>query len=184
MQQNFSWYQWDIDDMGNNCKWCPEDSDERSCGVHRQSPIDLRRYVGEDTEPWHKECLDWHWMQYKDDSCTFDDMKDHFKINRHALQLYIPVRDDGKIDCWTRGMGRRFPRLDYSKGFPDWWWLQRTDIAVPSHHTQEGFRYAAEVTLAHFYEIGHSKNEVSYLHCYLSKFFFLLLLIRCSHAQA
>ena len=148
--------------MGNNCKWCPENSSKRNCGVHRQSPIDMRRYVGEDTHPEHKECLDWHWMQYKDDTCTFDRMKSEFESNRHALQIWIPVRDDGQIDCWEKGKGRRFPRLDYSKGFPDWWWLQRTDISVPSQHTQEGNRYAAEVTLAHFYQIAHHKNEVRY----------------------
>ena len=99
-------------------------------------------------------------MQFRDDSCTWEDMKGNFEINRHALQLYIPVRDDGKIDCWQEGYGRRFPRLDYSKGFPDWWWLQRIDIQMPSQHWQEGHQYAAEVTLAHFYQIGHPKNEV------------------------
>ena len=113
-----------------------------------------------DTGPNHKECKDWHWMQYRDDTCTFDDMKSQFEINRHALQIWIPVKDNGKIDCWEEGKGRRYPRLDYSKGFPDWWYLQRTDISVPSQHTQEGHRYAAEVTLAHFYEIPHAKNEV------------------------
>ena len=160
MALNYSFYQWAIDDMGNNCKWCPEDSALRNCGVHRQSPINMLREVGVDTGPNHKECKDWHWMQYRDDTCTFDDMKSQFEINRHALQIWIPVKDNGKIDCWEQGKGRRYPRLDYSKGFPDWWYLQRTDISVPSQHTQEGHRYAAEVTLAHFYEIPHAKNEV------------------------
>ena len=36
----------------NQCKWCPADADH-SCGIHRQSPIDLLRSdstTGHDTE--------------------------------------------------------------------------------------------------------------------------------------
>lgn len=55
---------------------------------------------------------------------------------------------------------REFPRLDYSKGFPDWWHMARIDISTPSQHFQEGNQYAAEVTLAHFYEKDHFKNHV------------------------
>jgi hypothetical protein len=127
--------------------------------------------VGEDTGEFHKECHDWHWMQYKDDTCTWDRMKSQFQINRQALQIVIPIRDDGKIDCWEQGMGRRFARLDYSKGFPHWWYLQRTDISVPSQHMQEGTRYAAEVTLAHFYQIGHYKNQVCWLQMFSTSVF-------------
>lgn len=126
-------------------------------------------------------------MAYKDDTCSWDDMKDQFQILRHALRLKIPIMDNGEIDCFVMSGGqpkRRFPRLDYSKGFPDWWWLDSIDISVsttthckltheivtkantttifqvPSQHMQEGKRYAAEVTLEHFYEIPHVKNQV------------------------
>lgn len=150
----------DVDDDGNQCEWCPEDGDER-CGTHRQSPIDLRRDRGELGGTNEKECPDWHWMQYRDDSCSWDDMKDQFTIERHALQIHIPQLSNGEIDCYEQDKGRRYPRLDYSKGFPDWWWMQRIDIMVPSQHSQQGVLYEAEVNLAHFYELAHDKNDVS-----------------------
>jgi hypothetical protein len=99
-------------------------------------------------------------MQYKDDTCTWNDMKDQFTIERHALQIHIPQQSNGDIACVDEDGKRRYPRLDYSKGFPDWWWMQRMDVTVPSQHTQQGFQYAGEVTLAHFYEVQHEKNQV------------------------
>jgi hypothetical protein len=48
--------------------------------------------------------------------------------------------------------------LDYSKGFPDWWFLSHTEITVPSEHTQEGKYYDAEVHLAHFYSVDHQRK--------------------------
>ena len=102
---------------------------------------------------------DWHWMFYKDGTCSFDDMKEHFSIERHALQMHIPTREDGTIDCEENGQ-RKFPRLDYSKGFPDFWYLARVAVTTPSQHWQENYQYAAELTLDHFYMIPHSKNEV------------------------
>ena len=128
--------------------------------MHRQSPIDLKRDRSIPGSRNEKECPDWHWMQYRDDTCKWDDMKNAFSIERHALQIHIPTTDNGEIACQRKDGSRNFPRLDYSKGFPDWWWLQRTDITLPSHHTQEGVQYAAEVTLAHFYSIDHPKNHV------------------------
>jgi hypothetical protein len=110
--------------------------------------------------PNEKFCPDWHWMEYRPDTCTWDDMKTQLTIERHALQIHVPQLPNGDIDCF-RWDKRRYPRIDYSKGFPDWWWMQRTDIHVPSNHIQEGTRYAAEVVLAHFYEIKHQKNQVS-----------------------
>ena len=134
----------------------------QTCGVHKQSPIDLMRFPGVNTHPNAKECIDWHWMQYRDGTCDWEDMKGNFKIERHALQLQMPTQSDGSLDCFEQGVGQQWPRLDYSKGFPHWWWLARTDITTPSQHHQEGFQYAAEVTLAHFYsEKAHIKNEVS-----------------------
>lgn len=146
----------------SNCRWCPEDGSQ-NCGLHRQSPIDLKRDRGVDGSPNEKECPDWHWMQYKDDTCDWEDMKDQFTIERHALQIHTPQLRNGDIACQASDGRRRYPRIDYSKGFPDWWWMQRTDVMVPSQHTQEGIQYAAEVTLAHFYEINHVKNQVGQL---------------------
>jgi len=144
--------------MGNNCEWCV-DGGPKNCGVHRQSPINLKRDRGIENGPNEKLCYDWHWMQYKDDTCSWNDMKDQFSIERHALRIEIPTRSNGDIDCVENGE-RLYPKLDYSKGFPDWWWLERTELTVPSQHRQQGKHYDAEVTLAHFYEIPHHKNEV------------------------
>ena len=136
----------------------------KTCGVHKQSPINLMRFPAEDDHPEAKECIDWHWMQYRDGTCKWENMLGQFTIERHALQLHMPTRTDGTLDCLKTGFGRQWPRLDYSKGFPHWWWLARTDITTPSQHNQEGFQYAAEVTLAHFYsEKAHIKNEVRLL---------------------
>jgi Eukaryotic-type carbonic anhydrase len=143
----------------SQCKWCPAVESNDACGQHRQSPIDLLRdrgIIGNENE---KECPDWHWMQSRDDSCSWDDVKDHFSIQRHALQMEIPQLPNGDIDCIEDGK-RKYPRIDYSKGFPHWWWMQRIDIMVPSQHTQEGTQYAAEVILAHFYEQVDYKNKV------------------------
>lgn len=144
----------------SHCRHCPEDRSV-NCGQHRQSPIDLKRDRGVAGSPNEKFCPDWHWMEYRPDTCTWDDMKTQLTIERHALQIHVPQLPNGDIDCF-RWDKRRYPRIDYSKGFPDWWWMQRTDIHVPSNHVQEGTRYAAEVVLAHFYEIKHTKNQVRF----------------------
>jgi hypothetical protein len=93
-----------------------------------------------------------------------------FEINRHALQIHTPIRSDGDVDCVNNANERKYPKLDYSKGFPDWWWLSRTDISVPSQHVQEGKRYAAEVTLAHFYEIDHYKNKLGHVSIFMQDY--------------
>lgn len=151
-----------IDDIGNNCRWCPEGQGDRACGLHRQSPIDLKRDRAQTGSLNEKECPDWHFMQTRDDTCSWEDMRNQFTIERHALQIHTPQLETGEINCFEEPLGRRYPRLDYSKGFPDWWWLQRTDIMVPSQHRQEGIQYAAEVVLAHFYSIDMEtdKNQV------------------------
>jgi hypothetical protein len=99
-------------------------------------------------------------MQYKDGSCDWDDMQGQFSIERHALQIHTPTKSNGDIDCVSPDGVRKYPKLDYSKGFPDWWHLSRTDISVPSQHTQDGKRYAAEIVLAMFYELDHYKNKL------------------------
>jgi len=151
----------------NNCRWCPEGSSD--CGQHRQSPINLKRDRGLFNHPNEKRCPDWHWMKYRDGACAWNDLVDNddsmhrnnFLIDRHALQILQPVDDDGVLQCFNETLGGRiYPKLDYSKGFPDWWNLHHTEISVPSEHTQEGVRYDAEVTLAHFYEIEHYKNQL------------------------
>jgi hypothetical protein len=109
-------------------------------------------------------------MNFEDGSCEWDDMKGHFEISRHALQIHMPMRSDGDIDCSDADGRRKYPRLDYSKGFPDWWHLDRTDIKVPSEHTQHGRRYAAEVSLAHFYEVDHYKNQIGYVTLFLQDY--------------
>lgn len=97
-------------------------------------------------------------------------MAGHFKISRHALQIDVPLRDDGDIDCANAEGERIFPQIDYSKGFPDWWHLDRTDIKVPSEHTQHGKRYAAEVVLSHFYEVAHYKNQIGYVSIFMQDY--------------
>ena len=64
-----------------------------------------------------------------------------------------PLTKDGQLACENEN-GNRYPRADYSKGFPDWFHLAHTEITVPSVHTQEGKRYDAEIHLNHFYENG------------------------------
>ena len=109
-------------------------------------------------------------MQYLDGTCTWDDYKDHFTIERHALQIHTPVNGNGDVDCVAPDGTRKFPKLDYSKGFPDWWLLSRTDIYLPSNHVQEGHRYAAEVVLAHFYEIDMYKNKLGLVSIFLQDY--------------
>ena len=109
-------------------------------------------------------------MNFEDGTCQWDDMKDSFEISKHALQIHTPMRQNGDIDCANAEGERKYPRLDYSKGFPDWWHLDRTDVKVPSEHTQHGKRYAAEISLAHFYEIGHYKNQVGYVTIFMQDY--------------
>ena len=87
-------------------------------------------------------------MAYEDGACKWNDIVDNpnselrnnFLIRRHSLQILMPISEDGVLQCDDRNKGRMFPRLDYSKGFPNWWHLSHTEITVPSEHTQEGKR--------------------------------------------
>jgi len=134
------------------------------------SPINLVRDRAIAEHPNWKDCPDWHWMNFQDGTCKWDDMSESFEISRHALQLHTPMRNNGDIDCANAQGERMYPRLDYSKGFPDWWHLDRTDIKTPSEHTQHGKRYAAEVTLAHFYELDHWKNQIGYVTLFMQDY--------------
>lgn len=42
----------------NFCRWCPEGGPE-NCGLHRQSPIDLKRECAIEGDPIYNECIDW-----------------------------------------------------------------------------------------------------------------------------
>ena len=144
----------------NNCRWCPQSGDNKACGLHRQSPVDLKRDRAILNGTNYKFCPDWHYMQTRADTCTFEDVKNEFSIERHALRLGMPQLPDGQIACADEFGQRLYPRLDYSKGFPNWWFMQRIEIMAPSAHRQEGTQYAAEVILEHFYELDHYKNQV------------------------
>lgn len=141
-----------------------------SCGQHRQSPIELFRDRADPSSPNWKECEDWHWMKYEDGTCNWEHVKDQFSIERHALQYKIPLRSDGEIGCQAPNGERRFPRLDYSKGFNDWWFLSQTEISTPSEHVQQGKRYAAEVTLSHFYEFDSDWKHVGKVAIFLQDY--------------
>lgn len=134
----------------------------------RQSPIDLFRNRGLLNAPESKECPDWHHMKYQAGACTWEDLVDNdesihrnnFLIRRHALQILTPVGEDGELKCYNKSLGEyQYPRLDVSKGFPQYFHLAHTEISVPSQHTQEGKRYDAEVSLAHFYSVDFLENN-------------------------
>mmetsp|Transcript_260 Transcript_260/g.575 ORF Transcript_260/g.575 Transcript_260/m.575 type:complete len:592 (-) Transcript_260:193-1968(-) len=158
----------------NYCKWCPE-GEAHNCGRHHQSPVNLERGVGLDFDPSSQfyseianECIDLHWMKYEDSYCTIDQLEnsDAFTIERHALRIAQPITvydsrqddmdgvpDGVKLECRIEGRGSRFGRIDYSKGFSQWWHLSHIDIHTPSEHTQDGVRYDGEIQLQHFYSV-------------------------------
>jgi hypothetical protein len=158
---------WEL--RGNDCRWCPADGGG-SCGGDHQSPIDLdrnRAIAGDSNE---NECIDVHWMKYYDSSCSWDELKrlNAFSIERHALKVVQPVElVGGSSDTWrimcadSDGEGRRFGRIDFSKGFSQWWHLSHLDLHVPSEHTQEGKRYAGEIQLHHFYSVSEEEAGVA-----------------------
>jgi hypothetical protein len=73
-----------------------------------------------------------------------------FQILPHVLRTYQPNRCPG-----------RQPNIDFSMGFPYPWLLKFTDITIPSHHTQDGKRYDAEVVMTHVYSKNNPKKMVS-----------------------
>lgn len=158
----------------NHCIWCPagQDSEEGYCRKHHSSPINLFRDVAIEGDKDYNMCIDVHWMQYLDSSCTFDmlDEMDAFTIERHALKIKQPVEhlDDGtyRTACQVKGLGGKWGKIDFSRGFSQWWLLSHTDIHVPSEHTQQGKRYDGEIQLYHSYSIDtdgteYQTNEVS-----------------------
>jgi carbonic anhydrase len=154
---------WDID--RNTCKNCLQGesgSSSGTCSTHHQSPINLERNRGITGHRMEAECIDLHWMKYEDSTCTWQHMidGDAFTVERHALRVTQPLLLDGstddkgfvRLDCLVQGIGRRWGRLDYSKGFAEWWFLSHIDFHVPSEHTQNGKHYSAEAQMYHFYE--------------------------------
>ena len=83
---------------------------------------------------------------------------DSFTIERHALRIRQPITvtadDVAEINCSIEGKGSRFGRIDFSKGFSQYWYLSHIDIHTPSEHTQDGKRYDAELQLHHFYSVS------------------------------
>jgi hypothetical protein len=85
---------------------------------------------------------------------------DAFKVERHGLRVTQPLDESGRVDdngyvqldCSVPGEGRRWGRIDYSKGFAQWWFLSHIDFHVPSEHTQEGKHYSAEAQMYHYYQ--------------------------------
>ena len=94
-------------------------------------------------------CIDRHWMKYEDSTCSWDmlDAKNAFIIERHGLKMVQPIDygnggyENMRLDCDDPDKGRLFGRIDFSKGFSEWWYLSHIDFKVPSEHTQEGKRY-------------------------------------------
>ncbi|KAG7343367.1 Eukaryotic-type carbonic anhydrase [Nitzschia inconspicua] len=152
----------------NYCRWCPDG--EGKCSKHHQSPINLNRAVGYEpgTHPLANECIDVHWMKYEDSTCSMEELveADAFTIERHALRISQPISvfsdfsqdDDGLVDgvrlnCRVVGLGSRFGRIDFSKGFSQWWHLSHIDVHVPAEHTQDGRTHDAEIQMKHFYSV-------------------------------
>lgn len=109
-------------------------------------------------------CKDGHWMAYLPGSCKWNDLVDNdsamlrnnFVIDRHALQIMQPIDASGKLQCERR----KFPRIDFAFGFPEWWLLYQTEVKTPSEHTQDGKRYEAEIQLDHVYQVDRRQREI------------------------
>ena len=157
----------------NSCVWCPkgQSSGKSQCRQHHQSPIDLLRSRAiEKNNPDYNECIDGHWMAYVDSSCSFEELErlNAFHIERHALQVIQPIEpmpDDApdiqdqngyRNACQynpTTNTRNRFGKIDFPKGFSQWWHLSHIDLHVPSEHTQEGKRYDGELQMYHIYSV-------------------------------
>lgn len=163
----------------NHCQWCPDEADDgnnNSCGTHHQSPIDLRRDWAIESSNDSNECIDVHEMRYEDGSCTFEHLRDtqSFRVDRHALRIVQPLipsggsgnfvlncrNDDNGDDDADDDGGGIFPRVDFSRGFSNYWYMSHTDFHLPSEHTQDGKRYDAELQMYHFYSVTGSEAGV------------------------
>ena len=156
---------WELDE--NSCRWCPDTGN--NCGQHHQSPINMLRDIADETasSPFSNPCIDVHWMAYFDSTCTFDELRNNnaFTVERHALKVIQPIveteeRDRYRIGCRNH-LGRRWGKIDFSRGFSEWWHLSHADFHVPSEHTQGGKRYDGEVQLYHFYSVSGEEAGVN-----------------------
>lgn len=163
----------------NHCRWCPENGSR--CGTHHQSPIDLRRRLAVQGSSIYNECVDVHLMEHRDSSCSFDSLRNtkSFKVDRHALRILQPVYWSGNrrrysLNCRNEQGGSAFGRIDFSRGFSNWWYLSHTDVHLPSEHTQDGKRYDAELQMYHFYsvtgEVAGVDNEMGTVSVFLEAF--------------
>jgi hypothetical protein len=126
----------------------------------------LKRSTAIEGEDDYNECVDVHWMSYNDSTCEFDELRQKraFVIDRHALRIVQPMAwSDAlgkyRLDC-NDGTGRRWGRIDFSKGFSHWWLLSHVDVHVPSEHTQEGKRYSGELQMYHFYSLPEAQTGI------------------------
>jgi hypothetical protein len=86
-------------------------------------------------------------MNFVKGDCELGEMD--FQILPHALRAYLPE------SCGIA------PNIDFSRGFPNPWLLEYTDISVPAQHMQDGKKYDAEVILSHSYSVNKTGKEVS-----------------------
>jgi hypothetical protein len=121
----------------NHCIWCPAGS--KKCGSHHSSPINLDRNLNVVGSSIYNECIDGHWMAYFDSSCAYDELRElnAFTIERYGLTIKQPIgqnKENGGfygIACNQQpGTGRRWGRVDFPKGFSQWWLLSHIDFHV------------------------------------------------------
>jgi carbonic anhydrase len=159
------------DNMTNQCMDCSADpavpGNKVKCRKAVQSPIDLKRNITA-----RRQCRDRHRMNYVKGDCRFDTLD--FEILPHVLRVYQPSHEQ---KCNVT------PTIDFSMGFPYPWLLEFSDISVPSQHTQDGYRYDAEVVLSHtsssngkdryignvavFLEMGTENDHYDFLELYI-----------------
>ena len=123
-------------------EWIDPDLDKNSCnsGSDRQSPIDLS------FDAVNAECLEYHQIKDKSGTVTIDDEYNvRFEILPNKLRINYrwdsaPMRD---VD---QGADQPYniPSADIPKGWGIHLPVVHIDIKVPSEHTMNGKRYAAE----------------------------------------
>ncbi|GKY97302.1 hypothetical protein MPSEU_000688600 [Mayamaea pseudoterrestris] len=120
-------------------------------------------------------------MKTYDSSCNFSELVkyDAFTVERHALQVRQPMveYEENKfhVACeMGRAKTHRWGRIDFSRGYPEWWFLSHIDFHVPSEHTLEGTRFDAEMQMQHFYSTANSStgldNEMATVAIFLQVF--------------
>jgi carbonic anhydrase len=145
----------------NQCMSCPYGTN--SCPANHNSPINLDRNLNVQGSKIYNECIDGHYIRHLDSSCSYDELrqKNAFTVERYGLKINQPIAETQEssgfynIDCQGQpGLGRRWGRMDYPKGWSHWWLLSHIDFHVPSEHTQNGKRYDAELQLHHYYSVS------------------------------